>query len=474
MTGPCAGNDSRTSCAPSSTRVRAIALASLVESVWHGSPPDDEVGALQALVARVRRTGLAVVTTTDCYRLPLDGLTVDVLEAKALLARGRRDLGAGSPSTALDAARQARALFDDPAAAASPWASTPTTPSLSDGHVAAPTVRLLADVVALRTEAALSTGEVDALDDLRALALRTPPDEPLVAVLSGGIGDDLRTLVLGRRTAVRVLAEDSDRLSAGVRSLLLALHVTLEAAVTLDVSALLPATAALVEGPDPRLRGLGHLLRSGAHENLGDVARSLEDARAAFDQFELTGNRWVMAIAARGLGLWESGPGGTGPDRWLIVAQENFELVGAAQDARSIAVARVVKAAVRGDFDARPALEEVVISGAHDVSTRAQALSGLAALDAVSGRWDEAIARADQAVTLASETGSGSPHARVLYQAAAALMRIRSGRPGAVREGNLLLARALPDALTSAEATARLTTLLSGADPAVASAPSGT
>ena len=34
--------------------------------------------------------------------------------------------------------------------------------------------------------------------------------------------------------------------------------------------------------------------------------------------------------------------------------------------------------------------------------------------------------------------------------------------------------RALADALTSAEATARLTTLLSGADPAVASAPSGT
>ncbi|NMM32261.1 MAG: transcriptional regulator, partial [Cellulomonas sp.] len=164
-------------------RGRAIALASLVESVWHGSPPDDEVGALQALVARVRRTGLAVVTTADGYRLPLDGLTVDVVEAEALLARGRRDLGAGPPRTALDAARQARALFDDPGAAASPWASTPTTASRSDGHVAARTVRLLADVVALRTEAALATGAVDALDDLRALALRTPPDEPLVALL---------------------------------------------------------------------------------------------------------------------------------------------------------------------------------------------------------------------------------------------------------------------------------------------------
>ncbi|NMM31340.1 MAG: transcriptional regulator, partial [Cellulomonas sp.] len=291
------------------------------------------------------------------------------------------------------------------------------------------------------TTAQLGVGGVPEPDDVATVAL--------FAVLSGGIGDDLRTLVLGRRTAVRVLAEDSDRLSAGVRSLLLALHVTLEAAVTLDISALLPATAALVEDPDPRLRGLGHLLRSGAHENLGDVARSLEDARAAFDQFELTGNRWGMAIAARGLGLWESGPGGTDPDRWLIVAQENFELVGAAQDARSIAVARVVNAAVRGDLDARPALEEVVISGAHDVSTRAQALSGLAALDAVSGRWDEAIVRADQAVALASESGSGAPQARVIYQGAAALMRIRSGRPDAVREGSLLLARALPDALAT-------------------------
>ena len=1071
-------------------RGRAVPLASFVESVWHGSPPDDEVGALQALVARVRRTGLAVVTTTDGYRLPLDGLTVDVLEAEALLARGRRDLGAGSASTALDAARQARALFDDPAAAGSPWASTPTTSSFSDGHVAARTIRLLADVVALRTEAALATGEVDALDDLRALALRTPPDEPLVAllvralaaqgrdaealhvidqlrselaeqygtdpspvvaavhlallrgelafpvppakpsttptapephqarapaawrralttlvgregdlqqiedelaseplvtlvavggagktrlalelarragargedvhavelaglrdpdevlpailsalgasestsdaerpqvrrmltpedrlrravadlhgllvldnceqvldgaatavagllavappelrvlatsrsalgvpgetvhavlalpddvavrlletraragrptlawdpptalelcrrldhlplaielaaarlrtmplddvlagvvdrfgllddalrglpdqhaglwamvdwswtllavddrvllanlsvfpapftaaaaeavaadvdpatpgsdvrrglatlvehslltledagpqtgvaryrmletvreygaarlgtdagraavmlrlacwaaatasehgrhlagsgqldalaglaadqetlmealrwavterheretfaisaallfawsvrglhaeaqtwarlvlqgdsaargtsaavrvrrattaevdaddgpapddvatvallaVLSGGIADDLRTLVLGRRAAARVLAERSDGLSAGVRSLLLALHAVLHAAITLDLSTLLPATAALVDDPDPRLRGLGHLLRSGARENLGEIAGALEDARAAFDQFEETGNRWGMATAAQGLGLWESGPGGTDPDRWLIVAQQNFELVGAAQDARSIAVARVVNAAVRGDLDARPALEEVVVSGAHDVGTRAQALSGLAALDAAAGRWDEAIARADEAVDLAPESRSGAPQARVIYRGAAALMRIRSGRPEAVREGSLLLARALPDALathdvpvvstialgyaelaaylgddeqareiwslamrlgshtamlfvtpdgalatvlgddasraalraraaelTSAEATARLTALLSGADGTVASAPSGT
>ncbi|CAN5348501.1 hypothetical protein BH11ACT1_BH11ACT1_15580 [soil metagenome] len=162
-------------------RGRVVPHASLVESVWHGSPPDDEVGALQALVARVRRTGLAVTLATDGYRLPLDGLTVDVVEAEALLARGRRDLRDGSPRAALDAARTARDLFDDltvATMAGSPAAGTP-----ADGHVAARTVRLLAGVVALRTEAALATGEVDALEELRALALRTPPEESIVALL---------------------------------------------------------------------------------------------------------------------------------------------------------------------------------------------------------------------------------------------------------------------------------------------------
>ncbi|PVU83126.1 transcriptional regulator [Cellulomonas sp. WB94] len=971
-------------------RGRVVPHASLVESVWHGSPPDDGVGALQALVARARRAGLAVVTATEGYRLPLDGLTVDVLEAEALLSRGRRDLGAGSPSTALDAARAARALFDDPAAAASAWASNATVGSLADGQVAARTARLLADVVALRTEAELATGEVGALDDLRALALRTPPDEPLVAllvralaaqgrdaealhvidqlrselaeqygtdpspvvaavhlallrgelaspgpaanpsatpavpephqartpaawrralttlvgregdlqqiedelareplvtlvavggagktrlalelarragargedvhavelaglrdsdevlpalltalgasestsdaerpqvrrmltpedrlrravadvhgllvldnceqvldgaatavagllaaapadlhvlatsrsalgvagervhpvlalpddvavglletraragrptlawdpetalelcrrldhlplaielaaarlrtmplddvlagvvdrfgllddalrglpdqhaglwamvdwswtllaaddrallatlsvfpapftadaaeavavdpagpgsdvrrglatlvehslltledsgpqtggaryrmletvreygaarlgtdagrtavmarlaswaaatasahgrrlagagqldalagltadqetlmealrwavaedhereayaigaalllswsarglhaealtwarlvlqgdsaargasaavrtrsatgqgtrdddtpapddiatvallaVLSGGIAGDLRTLVLGRRAAARVLTQHPDRLSHGVRSLLLALNDVLRASVSLDPSSLTPATAKLIDDDDPRLRGLGFLLRSGSRENLGEIAGALEDARAAFDQFEETGNHWGMAIAAQGLGLWKSGPGGTDPDPWLVVAQENFELIGAAQDARSIAVARVVNAAVRGDIDARPALEEVVVSGAHDVSTRAQALSGLAALDAAGGRWDDAIARADEAVAMTTDSRPGAPQARVVYQGAAARMRIRSGRPAAVREGIALLAGALPDALAT-------------------------
>ncbi|HEX7805660.1 MAG TPA: hypothetical protein VF413_05815, partial [Cellulomonas sp.] len=233
------------------------------------------------------------------------------------------------------------------------------------------------------------------------------------------------------------------------RSLLLALDDALHAAVSLDPSALLPAAATLIQDPDPRLRGLGFLLRSGARENQGEIEGALDDARGAFEQFEGAGNRWGMAMAAQGLGMWKSGRGGGDHDRWLTVAQENFELVGAAQDARSIAVVRVVGAAVRGDVDARPALEEVVVSGTHDVGTRAQALSGLAALDAAAGRWDDAIARADEAVALTGESPWGAPQARVLYQGAAAVTRIRSGRPDAVREGIVLLDGALPGALAT-------------------------
>ncbi|CAN5348474.1 hypothetical protein BH11ACT1_BH11ACT1_15570 [soil metagenome] len=287
----------------------------------------------------------------------------------------------------------------------------------------------------------LAADDAPAADDIATVAL--------LAVLSGGIGGDLRTLVLGRRAAAHVLAQKPDRLSRGVRSLLLALDDALHAAVSLDPSALVPAAATLIQDPDPRLRGLGFLLRSGARENQGEIEGALDDARGAFEQFEDSGIRWGMAMAAQGLGLWKSGRGGGDHDRWLTVAQENFELVGAAQDARSIAVVRVVNAAVRGDLDARPALEEVVVSGTHDVGARAQALSGLAALDAAAGRWDDAIARADQAVALTGESPWGAPQARVLYEGAAAVTRIRSGRPDAVREGVVLLDGALPGALAT-------------------------
>ncbi|MEZ0447588.1 BTAD domain-containing putative transcriptional regulator [Cellulomonas sp. ICMP 17802] len=148
-------------------RGRAVSSAALVEDVWEGLPPDDAAGAVQALVSRARRLGLAIEAAPGGYRLPVDGLRIDVADAEGLLADGRSALRAGDAALARDLGRDARALV-------------PAVPDLSDTA----TAHLLADVVALQAEAGLALGQVDDMvEDLRRCALRTPPDEPLVALL---------------------------------------------------------------------------------------------------------------------------------------------------------------------------------------------------------------------------------------------------------------------------------------------------
>ncbi|MFC8300499.1 BTAD domain-containing putative transcriptional regulator [Micromonospora orduensis] len=147
-------------------RGRAVSTALLVDAVWDGAPPDDATGAVQALVSRVRRLGLPVVAVPGGYRLPADEVTVDVIEAKALVERANSALRAGDPPAARDAVDRARALF-------------PEVPDLD----AAEDARLFADVAALRARAALAgAGPFDEAD-LRRLAARTPPDEPSAALL---------------------------------------------------------------------------------------------------------------------------------------------------------------------------------------------------------------------------------------------------------------------------------------------------
>jgi predicted ATPase len=148
-------------------RGRAVSSAALVEDVWAGIPPAEAAGAVQALVSRARRLGLPVEAAPSGYRLPLDGLQVDVVAAHDLVGAGRDALRADDPARARDLGRSARELL-------------PAVPDLTDTA----TAHLLAAVVSLLAESGLALGEVDDLvDDLRRTALRTPPDEPLVALL---------------------------------------------------------------------------------------------------------------------------------------------------------------------------------------------------------------------------------------------------------------------------------------------------
>ncbi|MFI5925787.1 AfsR/SARP family transcriptional regulator [Micromonospora sp. NPDC051543] len=147
-------------------RGRAVSTSLLVDAVWDGAPPDDATGAVQALVSRVRRLGLPVLAVPGGYRLPAEEVTVDAVEARALVESGRVALRAGDARAARDAADRARALF-------------PEVPEIAGADDA----RLFADVAALRAEAALAgAGPYDEAD-LRRLAARTPPDEPSAALL---------------------------------------------------------------------------------------------------------------------------------------------------------------------------------------------------------------------------------------------------------------------------------------------------
>ena len=91
-------------------RGRGVSSAALVEDVWEGIPPDDAAGAVQALVSRARRLGLAIEAAPGGYRLPTDGLRIDVVDAEALLAErtGRAALGRRRPAPRTSAARPAR------------------------------------------------------------------------------------------------------------------------------------------------------------------------------------------------------------------------------------------------------------------------------------------------------------------------------------------------------------------------------
>ncbi|MET8153378.1 BTAD domain-containing putative transcriptional regulator [Actinoplanes sp. NPDC049668] len=190
-------------------RGRAVSTVALAEAVWRGDPPDDSAGALQALVSRVRRLGLAVEAVPGGYRIPADLVDVDAVAVGGLIERARTALRAGDAAAAREAADAARARF-------------PEVPDLADG------ARLFADVAALRAEAALAGAGAGANDetDLRRLAAHTPPDEPAAALLVrllAAQGRDAEALDLFER----LRAELADRYGADPSPALAEAHLAL-------------------------------------------------------------------------------------------------------------------------------------------------------------------------------------------------------------------------------------------------------
>ncbi|MEU9316682.1 BTAD domain-containing putative transcriptional regulator [Streptomyces sp. NPDC048295] len=176
---------------------RTVPAAVLVDEVWDGEPPADGVGALQALVGRLRRAvgHDAVISADSGYRLAAEPDAVDLHRFERLAGEGARALEEGD-------ATKAGAVLDD---ALGLWGG-PVLADLPDRDaVAARWEARHLDARRNRLRAALALGRADeTLPELVALCAEHPIDEPLQALR-------LRALRDAGRTAQALAAYDEVR-----------------------------------------------------------------------------------------------------------------------------------------------------------------------------------------------------------------------------------------------------------------------
>ncbi|MER7896610.1 BTAD domain-containing putative transcriptional regulator [Streptomyces sp. NPDC096046] len=198
---------------------RTVPTGSLVDEVWGADPPTDAPGALQALVARLRRTLGAdnVASAAGGYRLTAAPDDVDLHRFDRLAGEGLRALADGDPAKAAVVLDDALALWHGPALA-----------DLPDRTAEAPRwdIRRL-DVLRARHTAALALGRAEqSLPELAALCDGHPLDEPLQALRLRALREVGRTAeALDAYEDVRRLL--ADRLGADPGPELRALHAEL-------------------------------------------------------------------------------------------------------------------------------------------------------------------------------------------------------------------------------------------------------
>ncbi len=184
---------------------RVVSTGRLVDGVWADDPPAEAANALQALVSRLRRTGLTVESRPTGYLLALDPDEVDVHRFERLASQGKTS--------------DALALWRGPAladAATAAFAQAPIA-RLSELRLA---------VLGDRVEAELADGGADLVPELESLVAEHPLRERFAGLL-------MRALAKAGRTAdalavfARVRDTLADQLGADPSAELTALHVEL-------------------------------------------------------------------------------------------------------------------------------------------------------------------------------------------------------------------------------------------------------
>ncbi|MFE0515080.1 BTAD domain-containing putative transcriptional regulator [Streptomyces sp. NPDC058964] len=198
---------------------RTVPASLLVDEVWHGDPPVDAAGALQALVGRLRRAlgADAVASAEGGYRLAAAPDDIDLHRFERLTGDGLRALADADPAKAAATLDDALALWHDPALADLPGRTAEAARWES---------RRL-DALRARHTAALALGEAEhSLPELTALCDAHPLDESLQFLRLRALRDAGRTAeALAAYEDVRHLL--ADRLGSDPGPELRALHAQL-------------------------------------------------------------------------------------------------------------------------------------------------------------------------------------------------------------------------------------------------------
>jgi predicted ATPase/DNA-binding SARP family transcriptional activator len=270
-----------------------------------------------------------------------------------------------------------------------------------------------------------------------------------IALNSGLIGQGpTRVHVLARRAIRLVFAQRPEQIST--RAAALALAVPVLDSPDLEVS--LGAAADLVAHPDPYVQGFGFFARAVVYENAGRLELSAEAAEQAYHQFEAAGDHWLMGMAAQGLAQTLTARGVAGGDGWLRRGARHLELVGAAEDARSVQVLLDIQLALASDPEALRRLEDTSMS---DEADAAQARLGLAQVAWCEGRYHDVVTHTTALARIVTHAAVPIPQQRSVFRVATAILQLRA-------------AQALPDADADGELARRAATLLvSAGDDAV-------
>ncbi|MFE1349406.1 ATP-binding protein [Streptomyces sp. NPDC058757] len=267
---------------------RTVGAAALADRVWADgtTAPEEPAAALQALVARLRRTlgAGAVVSEPGGYRLGAAREDVDLFRFERLAAEGSAALAAGEPGRAAALLDEALGLWSGPALADLPdRAADPLVVRVERRH---------ADARRARLAAGLALGRAaEVLPELTALCADRPLDESVQVLRLRALREAGRAAeaLAGYEEVRRVLA---DRLGADPGPELRALHQELLAGTR-------------PEAPARREPALPARLTSfiGREEELSSLSAELASAR-------------LVTLL---------GPGGVGKTRLALEAAEAYD-----------------------------------------------------------------------------------------------------------------------------------------------------